>query len=175
MNIATPALGPSFGVAPAGTWTWMSFFSKSAGSMPSRDGAALDQGQRSLRALAHHVAKLAGEDQAALARHARGLDEQDVAADRRPGQASRDAGHAGPHRDFVLEARLPEERQDRSVPITTVLDAAFGDLHGGMAQRLADLALEIADAGLARVAVDDQPQRFVVDLGLLAVKPLASS
>jgi len=29
MNIATPALGPSFGVAPAGTWTWMSVLPKS--------------------------------------------------------------------------------------------------------------------------------------------------
>src|SRR6185369_15435912 len=27
-NIATPALGPSFGVAPAGTWTWMSALSR---------------------------------------------------------------------------------------------------------------------------------------------------
>ncbi len=24
MNMATPALGPSFGIAPAGTCTWMS-------------------------------------------------------------------------------------------------------------------------------------------------------
>ncbi len=27
MNIATPALGPSFGTAPAGTWMWMSSLS----------------------------------------------------------------------------------------------------------------------------------------------------
>ena len=33
--MATPALGPSFGVAPAGTWMWMSLFSKRAGSMPN--------------------------------------------------------------------------------------------------------------------------------------------
>ena len=36
MNIATPALGPSFGIAPAGTCTWMSDFSKRPASMPSR-------------------------------------------------------------------------------------------------------------------------------------------
>ena len=35
MNMATPALGPSLGVAPAGTWTWMSLFSKRLASMPS--------------------------------------------------------------------------------------------------------------------------------------------
>jgi hypothetical protein len=29
VNMATPALGPSLGVAPAGTWMWISFFSNS--------------------------------------------------------------------------------------------------------------------------------------------------
>ena len=28
VNIAIPAEGPSLGVAPSGTWTWISFFSK---------------------------------------------------------------------------------------------------------------------------------------------------
>ena len=32
--IATPADGPSFGVAPSGTCTWMSLLSKRGGSMP---------------------------------------------------------------------------------------------------------------------------------------------
>ena len=32
--IATPALGPSLGVAPSGTWTWMSRRSKRGGSTP---------------------------------------------------------------------------------------------------------------------------------------------
>ena len=36
LNIATPALGPSFGVAPAGTWTWMSLFY----ACPSRQSGA---------------------------------------------------------------------------------------------------------------------------------------
>ena len=35
MNMATPALGPSLGTAPAGTWTWMSLFSSRPGSIPS--------------------------------------------------------------------------------------------------------------------------------------------
>ena len=41
MNMATPALGPSLGMAPAGTCTWMSDFSNEAGSMPSVDARAL--------------------------------------------------------------------------------------------------------------------------------------
>ena len=40
-NIATPALGPSLGVAPAGTCTWMSDFSSISASMPSDCARAL--------------------------------------------------------------------------------------------------------------------------------------
>src|SRR5207248_8655007 len=34
VNMAIPALGPSLGMAAAGTWIWMSLFSNSAGAMP---------------------------------------------------------------------------------------------------------------------------------------------
>ena len=34
--IAAPALGPSFGVAPSGTWMWMSRFSNISSLMPRR-------------------------------------------------------------------------------------------------------------------------------------------
>jgi len=34
--MATPADGPSFGVAPSGTCTWMSRFSNRVGLMPNR-------------------------------------------------------------------------------------------------------------------------------------------
>ena len=40
VNIATPALGPSFGVAPAGTWIWMSLFS----NRPAIDAQARRRG-----------------------------------------------------------------------------------------------------------------------------------
>jgi hypothetical protein len=33
--IAAPADGPSFGVAPSGTWMWTSDYSKAGGSMPN--------------------------------------------------------------------------------------------------------------------------------------------
>ena len=39
VTMATPADGPSFGVAPSGTWTWMSRFSNNGGSMPKADRA----------------------------------------------------------------------------------------------------------------------------------------
>ena len=34
MVMAAPALGPSLGVAPSGTWIWMSFFSKASSKIP---------------------------------------------------------------------------------------------------------------------------------------------
>ena len=72
------------------------------------DRAALDQRQRRLRALAHHLAELAGQDEAALAGNAGRLDEQDVAADRRPGEPGRDPGDAGAHLDLALEPARSE-------------------------------------------------------------------
>ena len=82
---------------------------------------------------------------------ARRLDEQDVAADRRPGEAGGDAGDAGAHRHLALELGGPEHGGE-IVDIDTDRSAfAFGDAHGGVAQGLADLALEVAHAGLARV------------------------
>ncbi len=35
VNMAVPALGPSLGMAPAGTWMWMSELASSSGLMPS--------------------------------------------------------------------------------------------------------------------------------------------
>jgi hypothetical protein len=104
MNIATPALGPSFGVAPAGTCTWMSLVLEQGGIDAEDYRLVLHEAERRLRAFLHDVAELAGEDQLAVAGRARGLDEQDVAADRRPGEAGGHAGHAGAHRHVVLEA-----------------------------------------------------------------------
>ena len=44
---------------------------------------------------------------------------------------------------------------------------ALGDLHRRAAEHAADLALEIAHAGLARVVADDRADRGVGELGLL--------
>ena len=51
---------------------------------PKRYGAVLDDAECGLRAFAHHVAPR--QDELAAARYARRLDEQDVAADRGPGE-----------------------------------------------------------------------------------------
>ena len=48
-----------------------------------------------------------------------------------------------------------------------LLGGALGDLHRDAAQGRADLALEVAHAGFARVVADDREERVVGDLGLL--------
>ena len=156
VNIATPAEGPSLGIAPAGTWMWMSLLSNSFCVDAEARGLALDQRQRRLRALLHHLAELPGQDEAALAGDAGRLDEQDVAADRRPGEPGRDAGDAGAHRHLALEPARPEDLVQILGRDADLGRAALGDLHRGAAQRRADLALEVAHAGLARVVADDR-------------------
>jgi hypothetical protein len=62
--IATPALGPSLGMAPAGTCTWTSIEPRRSPG----DGQLARVGRgvrhRGPGGLLHHVAELAGEDQA---------------------------------------------------------------------------------------------------------------
>ena len=59
--------------------------------------------------LAHHVAQRPGELKLPLARHARGLDEQDVAAGRRPGEPHGDARLSHALRDLRLELHGPQQ------------------------------------------------------------------
>ena len=86
-NMVTPADGPSLGMAPAGDVDVDVGLLEEVLVEAQPLGARADERQRRLRRLLHHVAELAGQDQLALAVHLRRLDEQDVAADRRPGQA----------------------------------------------------------------------------------------
>ena len=145
----------------------MSVFSKRAGSIAKGGGAVLDDAERGLRALLHHIAQLSGEDEPSAAGRGRRLDEQDVAADRRPGEPRRHARDAGAHRDLVLEDRRPENAQKIAVRDRDRTALALRDPHGGLAQHPADLALQTANASLARVALDDSPERVIGDLDLL--------
>jgi len=55
------------------------------------------------------------------------------------------------------------------------LDLAAGDLARDLAPELPDLALELADTGLTRVARDDLAQCGVRDRELLRVRPFSCS
>jgi hypothetical protein len=58
--MAMPADGPSLGVAPSGTWTWMSRLSKTAARCRNRSPRA-DVGRRRRDRFLHHVAQVAGD------------------------------------------------------------------------------------------------------------------
>src|SRR4029079_15927722 len=100
----------------------------------------------------HHVSELAGELKPAAAWRPRRLDEQDVAANRRPGEARRHTRPARAHRHLVLEAHLPEDPLDLLDADQLLAGGTLGELDRDMPQHAADLALETAHAGLARVA-----------------------
>jgi hypothetical protein len=59
--IATPADGPSFGVAPSGKWRCRSTFSNVAGVQPHALGVGAQPREGRGRRLLHDVAELAGE------------------------------------------------------------------------------------------------------------------
>src|SRR5690606_38358032 len=128
--------------------------------------------ERGARRLLHHVAELAGDLDLALARHARGLDEEDRAAERRPREPGGHAGDGGALGDLALELRLAEvldervladdERRNDDVRLLP------RDLEGRRTAELLDLAVELPDAGLPRVVADDGEERVVGDVELPA-------
>src|SRR5437762_3286626 len=80
--------------------------------MPARRRATTNERERRGDGLLHHVAELSPQRQLALAGHARRLDEQDVAADRGPRQARRDARLRRALRDLADELLRAEELLD---------------------------------------------------------------
>src|SRR6266540_5231370 len=128
--------------------------------------------QRRCGGLLHHVAELARDLELAVAGIGDRLDEQHVAAEGRPGEAGRHAGLARAPPHLGLEARLTEQVRDRLRADGPLRAArALGELARHLAADRADLALERAHAGLARVAVDDPVERRLRDLYLRPPKP----
>src|SRR6185437_1296448 len=85
---------------------------------------------------------------------------------RRTGEAGRHAGDAGAHRDLVLERRRAQNGLEIAGANRDRTAFAFRDAHRGLTQRPTDLALEIPDAGLAGIVLDDRPDRLVGELDL---------
>src|SRR4029079_5056245 len=129
-------------------------------------------GERGFGRLAHDIAELPGDGQPALARHRRGLDEEQLAADRRPGQPSGYAGVGRPPAHVAGEARPPQHLVDPLLRDRALARArAARVLSCGLAAHGTDLALELAHAGLARVVADDPPQRRVRERDLALRQP----
>ena len=173
MNIATPALGPSLGVAPAGTWMWMSLFSKRPASMPSaaarfltRDSAAC--ALSFITSPSWPVRISLPEPGIRVASMKRMSPPTGVQASPVATPGTLDA-----HRHLALEARRPENLGDAILARDADRSrTALGDAHRGIAQHLADLALEPAHARFAGVVRDDVAQRVLADLDLIRLQPV---
>ena len=125
-----------------------------------------------MRAFPHHLTELTGQDQFARAGNARCFDEQDIAADRRPGEAGGNARHACAHRSLALELWRAEDGRKIFPRDADGPALSFGKAHGGMAQRLADLTLQAPYARFAGIVLDDIADRFVRDVDLVRLEPV---
>ena len=138
---------------------------------------AADVGERGLRRLLHHVAELAGDGELAFAVEHLHFSSEDAAADFGPRQAGDQADFALFVRFGVAELGHAEKFADvLRGDFFLVLRAAFDDLAGDLAADVADFALEVADAGFARVVADDfedgvvfEDDVLVAQAGLLAL------
>src|SRR5262249_15212420 len=117
--------------------------------------------QRSLCRLLHDVTELSGERQTVRALHSGGLDEEQIASGRCPGEPGGHAGNPRPLLEFlVLEAWDPEVRGQRIRGDRRWRGVALGAPARDLPADTADLALEVADARFARVATNEEAQRL---------------
>ena len=153
--IVMPALGPSFGIAPAGTWMWMSCSANQSSAVERSSRVAAHARERRLRRLLHHVAELAGERELARCRASR------VASMKRTspptGVHARPVATPGslraPPRLGWKRGRPSSSRTRGAVDVDlAALASPSATRARDLAADRADLALEVAHAGLARVA-----------------------
>ena len=139
---------------------------------PDVRSARLQVGQGRSSRLAHHLAQLPRHLQLALAGRQRGLDEDDLAAGRRPHQPGRDAGPVDALSDVVVEAALAQ----RGAHLLHVVDLlhllARRDVRHVAPDHRSDLSLQVAHARLARVLADDQPHRRLGHQDLVRSQPV---
>ena len=110
--------------------------------------------------------KSAGEDQLPVSRNAGRFDEQDVASDRRPGQAGRDARHARAHRHLAFELRRAENARKIVGGDADGPALSFGNADGCMPQDFSDFALEVPYPSFPSIVLNYFPERLVPDLDL---------
>ena len=135
-------------------------------------GVGADEAQRRGGRLLHHVPQLAGEGQILVALHGGGLDKEQAAAHRRPGQPHGHPGGQGALGGFGDEL-------DRPQVAVKVVDADLGRLDfppghpsGHPAADGGDFALEVAQSGFPGIAADDAPQGAGGELDLRGVQPV---
>ena len=157
------------GTAPAGTWTWMSLF---ANQSSSSSGAISAQWPRTHDSAAWADSRITSPSWPVIV----SLPEPFIAV----ASMNRTSPPTGVHaRPVATPGTLVRRRcSEKNAPLAEqlagalgrdpdlALRLALGDVAGDLAQHGADLALEVADAGLARVLLDDRLDRGVGELGL---------
>src|SRR5207253_2679499 len=125
-----------------------------------RRGMASGPGEGRPSGLAHDLAQLAGKNEVLLAFHARDFDRDDVAADLGHDQAGR-----GPHLILglelaVLEARWPEIEIELLDVYHRLALPSFCDRASELAHDAGDLTLDVPDARLGGVRLEEFEQRL---------------
>ena len=114
--------------------------------------------ERRLRRLLHDVPHLPGQDQVPPPLHRLRLDVEDLPSDRRPGQPRGDPDLVARQALLGQDARRPETAAQPGGVDGHGVAPPQRELHGDLAADRGDLALEVAQPGLARVAADHLPQ-----------------
>ncbi len=116
-----------------------------------------DIGERRPGGFLHHIPHGPGDLETFCPGHFRRLDEQDVAAERCPGQARHHPGDGGARVNFLRlhEDGMPEQFLDHLGCNPGGLFFPFGDVRPDFAADRTDAALQIADTGFTRIQVDD--------------------
>ena len=124
----------------------------------------------------HDLAQLAGDEERSFPGHRRCLDEENVAAGGRHGQAG---GNAGVGRALANLGRVAPRAGQARTRFWSIRAryAAFPRRSARLSseEASADLALEAADASLPRVLAHEEPERALGDDCLRALEPVASS
>src|ERR1035437_5609658 len=165
-----PALGPSLGMAPAGTWMWMSLVLNRSGSMPY------------LVALARTQVSAACTDSCMTGPSCPVMMRPLLPPGMRPASMNRTSpptgvqarptatpGRATAVGDFGIDAvaRRAEILLDHNGGGQDLLALAFGDAAGLLAADGADLALQVAYAGFAGVTAHDEAHRVFAEFDVL--------
>jgi hypothetical protein len=161
--MATPALGPSFGVAPSGTWICSRGCRGSWPGCPELRATA-HHGARRLDRLLHHIAEGTGLHVAPLAGHRGGLDGQQFAAHGGPGEARHLSDLVFFLGNTEVElANAEQVRQHVRCHGGASLLFAQGDRLDHLAADLGDFTFEGPHARLARVVANDVDERILAE------------
>ena len=170
--IVIPADGPSLGMAPAGNVDVQGVLLEDLALDAEARGVGADPRERRAGRLLHDVAELAGEDEVLAALHLRDLDGDDVAPDLGDDEAGGGPGLVLGLQLAVLEARRAEELQELAVVDDGLALAPLGHPAGDLAHDVGELALQVPDAGLVRVRLDERDEGLVGDLDVLLGEPV---